>query len=155
MLKKTLAIASATLLFVFIASAKARPEIPHKTPERLAKAATHIAVGEVVRIYSVEEKETNWRYTRYVAELRVEAVEKGEEFSAGELLYVRWFSRRYRGGTPPTSSNGYYGVTPSSGDRVRAYLARNAHDGFNPDNMDGGYNVLIPNGFEKLAPAGR
>ncbi len=151
MLKKTLAIASATLLIVLVAFAATRTEIPNKSPEMLEKGATHIAVGEVVRIYKVEEKESKWKYTRCVAELRVEVIEKGEGFAAGELLYVRWFSRRYRGGTPPPSSNGYHGKVPSSGDRVRVYLARNAHDGFNPDNLDGGYNVLIPNGFEKLA----
>jgi hypothetical protein len=32
------------------------------------------------------------------------------------------------------------------------YLARNAHDGFDPDNKDGGFNVIGANGFEKLAP---
>lgn len=150
MIKKVLVIASAAVVLVIAALAAASPDIPDKSPEMLKEAATHIAVGEVLRIYEVEEKEPKWKYTRYLAEVQVESLEKGEGASAKELIYVRWFKRRYRGGMPPLSSNGHKGWVPEKGDRARVYLARNAHDGFTTDNSDGGFNVLVPNGFEEL-----
>ncbi len=33
---------------------------------------------------------------------------------------------------------------------VRVYLARSAYDGFGYGNKDGGFNVIAPNGFEKI-----
>ena len=57
--------------------------------------------------------------------------------------------------TPPLSSNGHRGWTPAGGERVRVYLASRAHDGFHTadENGDGGFNVLHPNGFERLEPS--
>ena len=36
------------------------------------------------------------------------------------------------------------------GESLRIYLARNASDGFNRENKDGGFNVVFPNGFERI-----
>ena len=116
----------------------------------LRKSATHIAVGEVVRVYSVKEREGSFEVHRYVAELKVDAVEKGEGIAKAEPLYVRWFTQQWKGPGPgPTGSSGHYGWTPKAGQKARVFLAKNAHDGYTPDNQDGGYNVLVPNGFEK------
>jgi len=153
--KRILAASCAAFLLWLTAFAAASPDIPNKPPAMLEKAATHVVVGEVVRIYEAKEKEAKWEYTRYLAELKIEKLEKGEGASPGELIYVRWFTRRYRKGMPPPSSNGHRGWKLAKGERVRVYLARNAHDGFTPDNTDGGYNVLVPNGLEQLAAKGK
>ena len=95
----------------------------------------------------------DWKYTRFVAEIRVDECEKGDGVKKGELVYVRYYRRAWVGaGEQPPSSSGHTGL-PAAGDAVRVYLARNAYDGFTPDNTDGGFNVIGGNGFEKLAPA--
>ena len=139
----------AALLAFPLAMYALRPEIPAMPVEMLQKKATHIAIGEVERIYSTKERDGKWRVTRYVAEIRVEKTEKGEALPTDEPVFVRWFSRSWSGGTPVADSNGHYGWTPKAGDDIRVYLAKNAHDGFHHDDFDGGLNVLVPNGFEK------
>lgn len=134
-----------------VSALRPEPEIPNKGPEMLERAATHVAVVEVVRVYSVKEREGAFEFQRYVGELKVKAVEKGEGLDAPEPLYARWFTKEWKGrGMPPTGSSGHYGWTPEAGEEARVYLARNAHDGYTTDNRDGGYNVLVPNGFAKL-----
>ena len=83
-------------------------------------------------------------------EVAVETVEKGEGIAKGSLAYVRywhkegWLGRR---DTAPIGTAGHRGL-PKEGDRVRAYLARNAYDGFGTDNRDGGLDVIGANGFQ-------
>lgn len=126
-------------------------EIPKKSPERLQEMATHVVVGTAKRVYATVEREGSFEFVRYVVELAVDEVEKGEGPEKDTPLYVRWFTKRWRGaGQPPADSSGHYGWTPKSGDRCRAFLARNAHDGYDPENADGGYNAIVPNGFERL-----
>ena len=144
------------LALVSLAGALAwcRPEIPMKSPEVLARSATHVVTGEVRRVYEAdEETEGKWRYRRCVAEVLVDAVEKGEGPAPGEVLFVRWFTRSWSGGRMPPSSTGHHGWTPEGGERVRVYLARDANDGFEDGPHDGGHDVLVPNGFEDLPAA--
>lgn len=118
--------------------------------DRLAEVATHVIAGTVTAVYSREEDEGDWEYTRYVAEVKVDAVEKGEGLASGQLAYVRYWTRDWDGwGHQPPSTGGHRGL-PSTGDRVRIYLARNAYDGFHTDNDDGGFNVIGANGFEAM-----
>lgn len=153
----------AALTLVSLAFSIAPLPIPEKAPmskEGLQKVATHVVIGEVLRVYSVDEKEPGYSYKRSIAEIVVETVEKAPGGGAraldasleGELVYARWFVRRDRRTLPRPGGSGHYGWTPSRGDRVRVYLARNAYDGFltAENNADGGYNVVVPNGFEKL-----
>ena len=129
-------------------------EIPLKSEAALRRAATHVVVGEVRRVWTSTEKEGRHRHVHAVAEVAVDAVEASRSEPApktGELVYVRWFTRSWIGSGPmPTESNGHYGWTPKRGDRVRAYVARNAPDGFTRENKDGGFNAIVPNGFAKL-----
>lgn len=148
--KKLVVAAFLALVTVPLAIFALRPEIPNKPPERLLAMATHVVVGDVVRVYSVSEKDDGWNVRRYVAELRVSTTEKGEALPTDEPVFVRWFTRSWRSGPPPASSSGHHGWTPEAGDRVRVYLAQNAHDGFHHKDFDGGLNVLVPNGFEEL-----
>jgi hypothetical protein len=130
----------------------ARAEKAPLSPEELRKTATHVVTGDVTAVYERTETAGDWKYTRYVAEVRVGACEKGDGIKAGDLVYARYYRRAWIGaGRMPPSSTGHSG-TPAAGESVRVYLARNAYDGFTPDNTDGGFNVIGANGFESLKP---
>lgn len=123
-------------------------EVPNRSPERLTESATNIVTGKVLRIYSRQEREAGTSRTRYVAEVRIETVEKGEGLTPDTLIYARYLTQVLPKGSVGTT--GHRGL-PNEGERVRVYLARNTSDGFDRDNNDGGFNVIFPNGFERLA----
>jgi hypothetical protein len=128
-------------------------EKANMTPQMLRETATHVVVGEVRSIYARKSSEGDWRYVRYVAEVRVQTVEKGTGMEPGGLVYARYWTREWaRGNTMPTDTAGHRGL-PSEGQVRRIYLARNAYDGFGTENKDGGFNVIGANGFEVPAPA--
>jgi hypothetical protein len=103
-------------------------------------------------IYTKRVRDGNWRVTRYLAEIAVEEVEKGDGIAKGSLAYVRYWRREWAGpGMMPPSTSGHRGI-PDEGARIRAYLARNADDGFGSVATDGGLDVLGANGFETLPP---
>lgn len=132
------------------ALATARAEKPDMPPAALSRIATDVVVGEVKAVYARERVEGTYRVTRYVAEVRVKTVEKGESLEAGALVYVRYWERAWVGhGDMPPGTNGHRGL-PKEGETLRIYLAQNAYDGFGTTNEDGGYSVLGANGFERL-----
>ncbi len=125
-----------------------RREKPDMSPEALRSAATHVVVGDVKQIWTRAESSASWDTTRYVAEIAVREVEKGEGLDPGGLVYARYWHREWDGwGAPPADTNGHRGL-PKPGERVRVYLARDAHDGFG-DTQDHGFNVIGANGFAK------
>jgi hypothetical protein len=131
-----------------LAPAPAPREKADLSPDQLLEISTHVIVGEVKQVWTREESSFNWDWTRHVAEIAVEGVEKGEGLAAGELVYVRYWTKRWDGfGAPPPDTNGHRGL-PKAGERVRAYLARDAYDGFGKSD-DGGFNVIGANGFAK------
>jgi hypothetical protein len=133
--------------------ARALAEKVNMSPEELRKTATHVVTGPVLAIYERTRTEGDFRVTRYVAEVRVDACEKGDAIKKGDLVYVRYWRRSWVGrGQMPPDTLGHRGL-PGEGDTVRVYLARNAYDGFDPNNKDGGFNVIGANGFESLKPA--
>jgi hypothetical protein len=120
---------------------------------RLLETATHAVVAKVEAVYQRTVREGDWNVTHYVAEVRIEAVEKGEGLVQTDPLYVRYWTREWAATRPhPPSTAGHRGI-PKEGARVRIYLARNAYDGFDENNKDGGYNVVGANGFEALPDA--
>ena len=130
-----------------------RAEKAPLSPEELRKTATHIVVGQVAAVYSRTETNGDWKYTHYLAEVRVNECEKGDGLKKGDLVYARYWVRQWVGaGKQPPSTAGHWGG-PARGDTLRIYLARNAYDGFTFDNHDGGFNVIGANGFEPLKPA--
>jgi hypothetical protein len=142
-----------TLAAVAAVAIPARAEKAPLSREELHKTATHIVTGQVVAVYGRTETTGDWKYTRYVAEVRVGECEKGDGVKKGDLVYVRYYKRAWVGqGKMPPSSAGHSG-TPIEGESVRVYVARNAYDGFTTDNNDGGFNVIGGNGFERLKPA--
>jgi hypothetical protein len=124
-----------------------RAEKEPLSPEELRETATHVVVGKAAQIFARTEKVNNYEYTRYVAEIRVGKVEKGDGIKPGELMYVRYWRKRWLGpGNPPPDTSGHSG-RPTAGQTLRIYAAKNAYDGFGTA-KDGGYNVIGANGFE-------
>lgn len=138
------------LLATIALASPLRAEKEDISPERLRETATHVITGQVMAIYASDETAGDWKYTRYVAEIRVEQCEKGDGIKQGDLVYARYWQRAWIGkGQVPPSSSGHRKL-PGKGESFRIYLARNAYDGFNTDNKDGGFNVIGANGFEKV-----
>jgi lysophospholipase L1-like esterase len=106
--------------------------------EQLASAAS-IAVGTVKAIYTEETKDARWIKIAGVVEIQVGKLEKGDKIEAGDLVYVRFWQEHWIGkGNPPPYGSGH--GLPKKGDKVRVYL----------DKKDGGYEALLPNGFEVI-----
>lgn len=126
-----------------------QPEKVDLSADELQRIATHVIQGNVRHIYQRSEQEDAWSYTHYVAEVQITATEKGEDLAEGGLVYVRYWTRRFRGSQPPPSTSGHRQI-PSEGETLRIYLACRAYDGFTRENLDGGYNVIGANGFERL-----
>jgi hypothetical protein len=136
-------------LLLGVLSAGARAEKEPLSPEELRETATHVVVGQAAQVFARTEKVNNYEYTRYVAEIRIDEVEKGDGIKPGELMYVRYWRKRWLGpGNPPPGTAGHSG-RPTAGQTLRIYAAKNAYDGFGTT-KDGGYNVIGANGFEKI-----
>jgi hypothetical protein len=137
---------------LLLTSAALRAEKVDLATDELKETATHIIVGPVLNIYEQTTVSPTWRVIKYVAEVRVEKIEKFDKVSplkVGELLYVRYWKQMWVGqGVPPVDTSGHRGL-PAVGSNMRIYLSRDAYDGFN-ENGDGGYNVIGANGFESL-----
>ena len=128
----------------------ARAEKELSSPEELQETATHIVVGKVLAVYARTEKAGDWEYTRRVAEVQVQKVEKGEGVKEKDLIYARYYNRKWIGkGRLPPSDLGHW-PHPKAGESWRVYVAKNAYDGYMFENNDGGFNVLGVNGFEEL-----
>ena len=121
------------------------------SPKQLYDTATHVVVGKVLGIYKRIETKGDWKYTHYIAEIRVERSEKWDnDAPVGRLLYARYWKRGWIGrGRPEPTTSGHRGL-PNTEDTIRVYLARNAYDGFTTSNHDGGFNVIGANGFERI-----
>ena len=117
--------------------------------KQLERTATHIVVGTVQAVYQRTERKGSYEYVRKVAEVKIEKLEKGK--GPDELIYVRYFDRRWKGkGTVPPGG-GSYSPQPKVGERFRFYLARNAYDGWSREgSQDGGYNVIYVNGVQPV-----
>ena len=133
--------AVAALLTTVAALATAnRAAVPDQKPEQLRKSASHIVTGKVTAIYTREGKGNDFHDTSGVVEVAVSAVEKGDGVEPGDAVYARFHTRRWVGtGRPPSFGQGH--AVPAQDEEVRVYLRRKA----------GGYDALLPNGFEPLA----
>jgi hypothetical protein len=128
------------LLFVALTAASARAEVPDMRPDKLQAAASHIFNGKLARIYSTIAQSTDWETTYSVAEIQLARVEKG--VYAGQLVYVRFWRKRFRGkGEAPDGAYGHRQV-PGVGSEVRAFVTTGE---------DGGYDVILPNGISLIS----
>ena len=120
-----------------------RAAVPNQSVENLQKNATHIVVGKVTKIGHDTTTSGNYEETKYVAEISVTSVEKGEGIIVNEVIKVRYGQRKWIGaGSPPPGSNGHRGLPKKDGTN-RVYLKK----------VKGrGYDVEFPNGFESIKP---
>jgi hypothetical protein len=145
-------------VFVFaslliLATGTGRAEKIDMSPEELRSTATHVVSAKVQAVYTRQEQAGDYRYTHYLAEVRIENSEKGDDLKKGELAYVRYWRKGYTGkGLPPPDTSGHRGL-PEVGQTLRIYLSKNAYDGFTFGNKDGGFNVIGANGFEAIQKA--
>lgn len=131
---------SVCLLGVALIAAAGRAEIVPQSPDELDKNATHIVVGTVRFIGSAERRDKDWLKSGGVVEIKVSEVEKGKRIEVGDCVYPRFWTQAWIGkGDPPPYGSGHH--LPSVGDRARVFLKQN----------DGGYDALLPNGFEVIA----
>jgi len=146
---KSVLILLSLFLFNFIWGAKAP-----SSKKELETLATHIVVGKVQAVYSYKDREgirlvSDYEYDHKVAEVKVEKVEKGK--ISESLVYVRYWSRTWKGiGLPPPGGQSYENQ-PKKDQTCRFYLARNAYDGWSRQgNNDEGYNVVYVNGIQPI-----
>jgi hypothetical protein len=137
MRKLTLCLMLSAAAYVAIAPSKCGAEKATMFPEELRASATTILTGKIAQIYSSVSTSTDTEVTHFVAEVQVERVEKGKH--AAPLAYVRFYRIRDLGkGSPPPGDHGHY-PTPKNSDAVRVFVTAG---------KDGGFDVLLPNGFE-------
>ena len=146
---KSLLIFLPLFLFNLIWGAKAP-----SSKKELETLATHIVVGKVQAVYSYKDREgirlvSGYEYDHKVAEVKIEKMEKGK--ISESLVYVRYWSRTWKGeGLPPPGGQSYEN-RPKKDQTCRFYLARNAYDGWSRQgNKDGGYNVVYVNGIQPI-----
>lgn len=126
----------AAALFVVFASAVAVAEKVPMSEEGRKAEATHILKGTVEQVFSRKETKPNGEVvTKYVAELKIAKVEKGEGLKEGQLAYVRyWHISEMK--TPGASGQA---KLPKAGDTVTVFVERAE---------DGAMDALFPNGME-------
>ncbi len=129
----------------------AHAAVPNRSPKQLQKVATDIVVGKVTEIYmSAPAEDGDSATTMIVAEIQIQDVEKGD-LKKGGLVYARYWEKKWLGKAseiPPDGSMSFR-PAPKNGSLVRVYLGRDVSNGLG-EQKDGGYNVLLPNGFEVL-----
>lgn len=125
-------------------AAVATAAIPNRTPQQLRDGASHVLTGKVGRIYHSAERKGNYEHVHSAAEISVASIEKGSGVSQSQLVYVRYWRKKWLGdGEPEPGHFGHRGL-PQSGDVIRVYVERQS---------DGGFDVLSPNGFEVIQRA--
>ncbi len=112
-------------------------------PGEAEEESSHIVTGTVLAIYSKVARVKGYETTYCVAEMRIEAVEKGSGLEARDLIYVRYIGamRWMSKGPMPVGPAGHIN-TPSEGEKRRVCLVRNA---------DGGWDAYYVCGFRPIA----
>jgi hypothetical protein len=143
-LPRRTAIAAIGVVIFAAAALVARADVKDRTPAELREDASHIFTGTVKAVASYDERGEDTVVTRFVAEIEVDALEKGEGLAPKQLVYVRFRRLKEvltRGWVGPSGAR----FVPERDARVRAYVRR--------DPASGGTDLILPNGFEKLPPA--
>jgi hypothetical protein len=139
---------AAQLCLLSVVTSPAHGEKVNMSPAELKETATHVIVGDLLKIFERKQTDKDWNTTYYVAEVRVNEVEKGSDIVRNQLVYVRyWIRSRADPNRIVISTSGHRGL-PKEGETSRIYLSQNAYDGFGTT-TDGGFNVIGANGFEK------
>ena len=140
---------AASLLIAFCVTF-AQAEKPLTAAKTMFKKSTHVVTGIAKEIYQHKVQKGNYEETHYVAEIQVDGVEKGDGIKVGQLIYVRYWGRRWTAaGNPEPGTNGHSPLAKKQ-QAYRVHLAKDAYDGFGTEKNDGGYNVWGVNGFVPL-----
>ncbi len=137
MRKLILCLLSIAATYVAIAPSKCIAEKARMFPEGLRTSATVILTGKIAQIYSVVTTSKDKEVTNFVAEVQVERVEKGKY--TAPLAYARFYRVRDVGKGPFPPGDHGHNPTPKIGEAVRVFVTAG---------RDGGFDVLLPNGFE-------
>jgi hypothetical protein len=140
------------LLFLLACPSAWGTKVP-SSKDQLEKIANHVVVGKVQAIYSYMERDgisvlSGYEYDKKVAEVKIEKVEKGK--IAESLIYIRYWSREWKGLGLPLPGGQSYEPQPKKGQIFLFYLAKNAYEGWSKGSQDGGYNVVYVNGVQPL-----
>ncbi len=114
--------------------------LPPLSTDDLKTDASLVVVVEVLQVFDrVHRRDGTSTDHRYLIEVKVKSVEKGDGARPDMLLYARAWqpAKRPEGWTGPQGQN----VVPGPGDVVRFYLRRA---------KDGGLSLLSPNGVEPM-----
>jgi hypothetical protein len=141
----------ASCLVAIVVASFALAELRPRTPKELAGQATNIVTGRVLATYSRDvETELYGKgtiETKYVVEIEVDGVEKGDGIKDKDVIYVRCWHLKQRGALKRPGPVGH--DLPGTGERVRAYLVRG---GMAPgEKKDKGLAALEPNGLMALS----
>ena len=109
------------LVAVVLSPSTARAEKAPLSPEELRKTATHVVVGKVTAIYTRTETAGDWQYTLYVAEIQVAETEKGDGVKKGDLVYARYWHRRWISPRKARAEH-QWALGPAESGRVRSHL---------------------------------
>jgi hypothetical protein len=147
-------LAAALVISLFPVSLATAERIPLDAAE-LKGESTHIVLGKIKATYSREVETTRYGKgtleTRYVLEIEVEKVEKGEGVKAKDIIYARGWRLKKYGADGPTPGPSGHRFSAAEATRVRAYLARGAYGATGQE--DNGLAIVYPNGIESLAKA--
>ncbi len=147
-------IAAGLIVVLAFVALRAEAEQAPLSPEARQAYATHVLTGTVGLIYERPRQQGKYRYVQYVAEVTVDAVEKGEGPGRGDLVYVRYWTKEWTGpGYPTPGGGGQTGLLPKEGEALRFFVAVGKGEGVRGA-TDLGYEATNPNGFERL-PASR
>ena len=73
-----------SLLAMGLMGSKLKTEKPDMSPAELRKTATHVITGKVLAVSERSETADDWKYTRYVAEIQISTIEKGQGLKTGD-----------------------------------------------------------------------
>jgi hypothetical protein len=120
--------------------------------EGLQRESTHVVTGQVKGVYSRDTDSTLYGrgtiVTRYIVEIEISQIEKGDGLKKGDLVYARCWSLKKRGEFSNRPGPSSHSPIPKEGDLIRAYLAHGKYSATGQE--DNGYAIVYPNGIELL-----
>lgn len=128
-----------TLASAFVLSLPALGALPPMTPSMLQSQADAIVVGRGTAVFERIIETSAGVDSQYLAEFRVERVEKGSQIQAGWLIYPHFWQPNQRpdGWAGPQGQNEVL-ITDTP---IRLYLKQTEN---------GGWRLLEPNGWTRL-----
>jgi hypothetical protein len=136
---------------VLVCSTLAHAEKVPLSPEELKKESTHIVTGVVKAKYGRDVDSKLYGpgtiVTQFVLEIEIDAVEKGADLKAKDIVYARCWRLKKHGALGLVPGPSGHRI-PEDNAKVRVFLARGKYPATSQD--DRGFALLLPNGAETL-----